>query len=230
MPVHIDNHRMLLIVRGVIRIECGDNAVALGIRLCSKRLAIIGQRFRFFNRIGRHLGLRRIDIAALPRRSIERNIFDAFAGRRCCQAFGDLRFTCEIAFVRRIGRVPELVGECIERRADKVLVRRFRRLRIETRAVRRQRDGAVCRCVLDAEVAALHRRRRCRLMRVEYPRIAAVVVDRDVLIVLLEDHPRIAGIAAAFQRGEMAAGKRDLFENSRGLIPILIVPHGTVRQ
>ena len=177
MPVHIDDHRMLLIVRGVIRVECGDNAVALGIRLCSKCLAVIGQRFRFLNRIGRHLGLRRIDIAALSRRPVERNIFDAFAGRRCCQAFGDLRFTCEIAFAHRIGRIPELVGQRIERRADKVLVRRFRRLRIETRAVRRQRDGAVCRRVLDAEVAALHRRRRCRIMRVEYARIAAVVVD-----------------------------------------------------
>ena len=59
-------------------------------------------------------------------------------------------------------------------------------------------------------------------MRIEHARMAAVVVDRDVLVVLLEDHTPIAGIAAAFQRGEMAAGKRDLFENSRGLIPILM--------
>ena len=197
MPVHIDNHRVLLIVRRVIRVETGDNATTLGIWRCRKCLTIIGQRLRFLNRVGRHLRLWRIDIAALPRRLIERDILNALTRGRGRQTLGDLRLTREIPLVRRICRVPELIRKRVERCAHEVLVCGFCRLRIESRAVRRQRDGTARRCVLDAEVAALDRRWRCGIMLVEYTCMAAVIINRDVLVVFLEDHARIVGIVAA---------------------------------
>ena len=141
--------------------------------------------------------LRRIDIAALPRRLVERDILNALARGRGRQTLGDLRLAREIPLVRCICRVPELIRKSVERCTDKVLVRRLCRLRIESRAVRRQRDGTARRCVLDAEVAALDRRWRCGIMLVEYTCMAAVIINRDVLVVFLEDHARIVGIVAA---------------------------------
>ena len=64
------------------------------------------------------------------------------AGRGCRQSFGDLRLAREIALVRRVRFIPELIGQSVQRRAHKVFIRRRRRFRIESGAVRRQRDGA----------------------------------------------------------------------------------------
>ena len=178
VPVALANAgiRVRSIMRFVTRDGCGELRIRLG---------------------GRRIGGRRIDIAALSARPIECDILDTLTGGRGRQALGDLRLAREISLSRRIGGVPELVGERIERRTDEVLVRRRCRFRIETCAVRRQRNGAARRCVLDTEVAALDRRWRCSIMLVEYTCMAAVIINRDVLVVFLEDHARIVGIVAA---------------------------------
>ena len=230
MTVHINDHWMLFIVCSIIRVECRDDSAALGIRLCGKCLAVIGQRLRFRDRGTRHLGLRCIDITSLSRHPVKCNILDALAGSRCCQSLGDLRPACEIPLARRVGCVPELVGERIERCAHEILVRRRCRFRIETCAVRRQRDAAARRRILDMEVAALHRRRCRGIMRIEYARMSAVVVNRNILVVFLEDHACIIDIAAAPQSGKMAADEGLLFKNCGGLVPILIVPRSTICQ
>ena len=61
-------------------------------------------------------------IAPLPRYAIECDIFDAFAYGRCRQTFGDLCLAGEIAFALRIGSIPKLVRQRVERIVHKLLV------------------------------------------------------------------------------------------------------------
>ena len=152
-------------------------------------------------------GIRRsnVSVTSLSSRLIECDTFDTLARGRSRQAFGNLCFAREVPFACRIRRIPKLVGKRVKSIIHELFICSGRRLRIETRVVRRQRDGAACRCVLDAEVAAEHHRRRRSFVCVKHARIAAVVVDRDVLVVLLEDYACMIGSTAAFQRGEMAA-------------------------
>ena len=122
-------------------LDCTENARR---ELCLRLLGIDG---------------RRIDIAALSARPIECDIPNALAGGRSRQTFGDLRLAREIPLARRIGRVPELVRERIERRADKVLVSCRCRFRVETDAVRHHLDETACCRLTDRQLAAVDRRR-----------------------------------------------------------------------
>ena len=181
---------------------------------------------------------RRIGVAALTRHSVERDVFKALACRRRCQPFGDLCFSHEIALPRRIGRIVELFRKGVERLTYEVSIRSLRRLRLKPCTVRRQRDAAVCRCVLDVQIAAFDLLRARFLVRIENARMTAVAVNRDVLVILLEDHTHMIGIAAALQGAEMAARKGIviIFADSitvfiqHRIAILLIRPYGTVLQ
>ena len=67
--------------------------------------------------------------------------------------------------------------------------------------------------------------------------MTAVVIDRDVLVVVLEDHARMRGITAALQGGESTARKvivvifaKTAVVFIRSVTVLLVVPYGTVLQ
>ena len=88
---------------------------------------------------------------------------------------------------------------------------------------------------MDVKAAALHRR-RCRfIVLIEYACMTAVVIDRDVLVVVLEDHARMRGITAALQGSESTARKvivvifaKTAVVFIRSVTVLLVVPYGTV--
>ena len=164
---------------------------------------------------------RRIDIAALATHLAERNILDALARSRRRQAFGDLRLAGEVSLACRIGRVPELVGERIERIVHQLLIGARCCLRVQAAVVRRQRNAAVRRRLADLQGAALYRRRRCSVMRIEYTRMAAVVVNRDVLAVSLEDRPRMGSVISSLEGKQLASCK--LCRNERTLLRVVVL-------
>ena len=145
-------------------------------------LLIRGRAEEAFRELRRRLSLclRRIDIAALPRRRVKRDVLDALRCGRRRKTLGDGRFAREVALAARIRRVAELFREGVERRADEIFVCRFLRLRIEADVVRQHRDLAVCRRFLDGGRAAVDRRRRRRVVAVTHGRIAAELFDFEV--------------------------------------------------
>ena len=76
------------------------------------------------------------------------------------------------------------------------------------------------------QVAALDRRRCRSVVLVEYTRIAAVTVNRDVLLVLLEDHACMGGVTAAREGRQTAAGK----SRGQSRTILLVLPCCTVLQ
>ena len=235
-PVHIRavlicDARILREMVGAIR-QANICVDVLLIRICTENARReLGLRLR-------RIDGRRIDIASLSVRPIKCDILDAFAGGRCRQTFGNLRLAREVPLARRIGRVPELIGKCVERCTYKIFFRSFCRLGFKSRAVRRQRNGASRLCILDAEIAAFQLRWPPAIVLIEHARMTAVVIDRDGFIVLLEDHARMIGVASALQGGETAARKGIviLFADSimvfirYGIAIFLIVPYGAVLQ
>ena len=182
----------------------------------------IGIRLR-----SRRINQRRIHIAALSRRRIERDILKPFACGRGSQTLGNLHLSQEIALVCCIACVPELVGKSVERRADEIfLCDPRRRARIETALIRDQRDTAAADGTLDVDVAALDVCRCRSVVLIEYARIAAVVVDGDLSFVLLEDQTCPRRIAAAGQLADMTAGKPGRYIRPT----FFILPNATVLQ
>ena len=156
-------------------------------------------------RIRLRIGCRRIGIAALPAGCAERDVFKTLACGRCRQAFGDLDLAREVALVCCIGRIVDLLREGVERRTHEVLVRRLHGCSVQTSAVCCEGDGTVCRCLADRQIAADDVRRGTGFVGVEHLRMAAVAVDRDGLCILLENHARMIGIAAARELGHAAS-------------------------
>ena len=89
-------------------------------------LARDGRRESRIRLIARRLNKRRIDIAALTTRLVERNVRDALARGRRRKPLGDLDLAREILLARRVRRVPELIRECIQRSAHEIHIRRLR--------------------------------------------------------------------------------------------------------
>ena len=145
---------------------------------------------------------RLVDIA-LPVCRIERDVLQSLARCRGRQTFGDLRLAREVVLAVHEGGIVELVSERVERRLHARLSCGIRH--VKSRAVRRQRDSASRRRLGDGQGATLHARRRQSVMGVEHARMTAVVVDRDGLCILLENHARVCGIAAARKLLDTAA-------------------------
>ena len=82
-------------------------------------------------------------IAALPRRLVECDVLNALARRRRGQTLSDLHLACEIALVRLVRIIPELVCKRIQCLINKLHIIFIRRIHSESRMIRRQRDAAV---------------------------------------------------------------------------------------
>ena len=91
----------------------------------------------------RRLSCRRWCIAALPRRLVECDVLNALARRRRGQTLSDLHLACEIALVRLVRIIPELVCKRIQCLINKLHIIFIRRIHSESRMIRRQRDAAV---------------------------------------------------------------------------------------
>ena len=160
-------------------------------------------RLRLRIRLG--IDRRRIGIAALAAGCAERDVFKTLACGGCRQAFGDLDLAREVALACCIGRIVELLRECVERCIHAVFVCCLRGLRIESGIVRREGDGTVCRRLADRQITADDVCRCSGFVGVEHLCMAAVAVDRDGLCILLENHARMIGIAAAREPRHTAA-------------------------
>ena len=203
---HVVLIRDVRVFREAIRAVCLTN-IRIDVLLICIRTEETRREFRrrLLRARRRRFHGRCIEIAALTTRRVERDVLKAFACRRCSQTFGNLHLAREAALTACICGVVELVRECVERCAHEILVCCLCGFGIESDIVCRQRDGAASCCIIDAEVAADDRRRRCGVMRVEYLRMTAVIVDRDGVCILLENHACVRGIAAACECCHTAA-------------------------
>ena len=137
----------------------------------------------------RRLDQRCIGIAASARRSVKRDIPNALRCGRRSKPLSNFHLAAQALLAVLIRCIIELVREGVQRRTHEILIFDERRVRTKTVAVRAQCDSASpCRLV-DDDIAALHLRWCSCFMRKENLRIANIVIDRDVLVILLEDHP-----------------------------------------
>ena len=133
MTVHVDDHRVRLVVAGRPRIERGDDRIAalvLCMRFCRARRIVLRERLRLLDfRCRRRLGHGRIDVVRLSRRLVKGQpvrLCKGAGGGGGRQPLADLDLEGEIAAVCRCIFVVELVckrlhdGRCevlLDRRA-----------------------------------------------------------------------------------------------------------------
>ena len=132
---------------------------------------------------------RRIRVAASARRSVKRDVLNALRCGRRSKPLSNFHLAAQALLTVLIRCIIELVREGVQRRTHEILIFDERRVRTKTVAVRAQCDSASpCRLV-DDDIAALHLRRCSCVMRKENLHITDIVIDCDVLVILLEDHP-----------------------------------------
>ena len=191
------------------RVEC-EAVASVVVEDASRKVSGIG---RCVTRDGRReardnliVGQRRVVVTPLSRAAVKGDVLHAQAGARCCKTVGDDSLAAEMPFARLVGCVLELARERVERRVDEIPLSLAGRCKIEIVLVRNERDLAARRRLADGNDAALYRRRiAAHCMAIEHLRVTAVVVDRDVFRIFLEDDACVSRIAAAREPGHAAA-------------------------